>query len=412
MLLAGIMTASLSACCSDDELISSASAEDDPRIIDPVFPERQNGQLATFATISRDNRLNMTLTVTPADYTSCTWYIDGQLVAEGKEIDRQMEAGTYNLKIVATTTAGKSTSREGIVIVNPLDADPVTTRVGYEQFIAPGTVATLYGRNLDQIEAITIGGVKVTDISLEKTSDGEKMQYLVPEGLKDSLYRVSLVAKDGTSYGGGQVQVTDRALVTSGANRSNANSEWTITGINLDKVASLTVGDKSVTSFISQSSDRLTLICPALAEGEYNVTGVAKDGSKVTFYIADGISEQQTVVISSERTLWEGHHYVSWDKPDGDPNKTFNLIDIGVFAGMKPGAILTVYYSVEASAEYHQMKLVSGWWTDLPGTTVQEFSADGSYTVKVTQDALDMINSQSGFLIVGHGYYVDRVTLQ
>lgn len=70
-----------------------------------------NGQLATFATLNRDSKLSMTLTVTPADYTTCTWFLDGVKVNEGKTIEQQLEAGTYDLKIVATTTAGKSTSR-------------------------------------------------------------------------------------------------------------------------------------------------------------------------------------------------------------------------------------------------------------------------------------------------------------
>lgn len=143
--------------CSNDDPLSTASADDDPRIIDPVFPDRVNGQLATFATLNRDSKLTMTLTVTPADYTTCTWLLDGVKVNEGKTIEQQLEAGTYDLKIVATTTAGKSTSREGLVVVKPLDGDPTTTTKSFERIIAPGTVATLYGRNLDGVKALSIG---------------------------------------------------------------------------------------------------------------------------------------------------------------------------------------------------------------------------------------------------------------
>lgn len=79
----------------------------------------------------------MTLTVTPADYTTCEWFLDGKKVNEGKSIEQQLEAGTYDLKIVATTTAGKSTSREGLVKVKPLDGDPTTTTKSFERFVAP-----------------------------------------------------------------------------------------------------------------------------------------------------------------------------------------------------------------------------------------------------------------------------------
>lgn len=165
-----------------------------------------------------------------------------------------MEAGTYDLKIVATTTAGKSTSREGLVKVKPLDGDPTTTTKSFERFVAPGAVATLYGTNLNNIKAVAIGGQQVTDIELETTDNGQTLQYLVPENLKDSTYRISLIDNDGNSYGGNQVTVTSKALVTTGANRANANATWTLTGINLDKVASVTIGDKTITSFDNQSN--------------------------------------------------------------------------------------------------------------------------------------------------------------
>ena len=412
MLLAmGLLSMTLTSC-SDDDPISTATANDDPRIIDPVFPDRENGQLATFAEFSRDAMLSMTLTVTPADYTTCEWFLDGKKVNEGKSIEQQLEAGTYDLKIVATTTAGKSTSREGLVKVKPLDGDPTTTTKSFERFVAPGAVATLYGTNLSNIKAVAIGGQQVTDIELETTDDGQALQYLVPENLKDSTYRISLIDNKGNSYGGNQVTVTSKALVTAGANRANANATWTLTGINLDKVASITIGGKTITAFDSQSSEALVLTCPDLAEGEYDVTGKTKDGSEQTFYTANGIVNSEKVTISSERTLWEGHHYVSWDKPDGDPNKTFNLIGQDVFAQLKAGTILRVYYSTEPADAYHQMQLMTGWWTLLPNSEKMDINGSGVYTYTLTQEALDLIQNQAGFLCGGHGYYVDRVTVQ
>ena len=75
--------------------------------------------MATFANISRDANLSIALTVTPKDYTTVTWFIDGQEVESGtdsdKEINRSLKAGTYNLKIEVETVKGKKTSREGDV---------------------------------------------------------------------------------------------------------------------------------------------------------------------------------------------------------------------------------------------------------------------------------------------------------
>ena len=81
-----------------------------------------------------------------------------------------------------------------------------------------------------------------------------------------------------------------------------------------------------------------------------------------------------------------------------------------VFAQLKPGAVLKIAYSVEPSAEYHQLKVAIGWWTDLRDNI--EFSEDGVYEMTLTQDDLDKIQQQAGFLCVGHGYYVDRVSVK
>ena len=63
------------------------------------------------------------------------------------------------------------------------------------------------------------------------------------------------------------------------------------------------------------------------------------------FYANGEVTTEQKVTISSEKALWEGHHYVSWDKADGDPNKSFNLIPQEVMTSLKPGTILRVIIS-------------------------------------------------------------------
>ena len=93
--------------CTEEEPFATVTENDDPHILAPVFPDRTNGQLATFANISRDANLSIALTVTPKDYTTVTWFIDGQEVESGtdsdKEINRSLKAGTYNLKIEVET---------------------------------------------------------------------------------------------------------------------------------------------------------------------------------------------------------------------------------------------------------------------------------------------------------------------
>lgn len=396
--------------CSEDEAFSTATADDSPRILDPIFPDRVNGELPVVANINRTDTFSMTVTVTPADYTTVTWYIDGQEMATGTEFKQLLPAGTYPMKVVASTAAGKSTYREALVKVNAIDGDPWSSAVAFERIIAPGTTAVLYGSNLDKVTGIALGDHQITAVHYDAATNS--LTYEVPADIVAGDYRVTLTDAQGQSYGADQVKVTSDALVTAGASRANANAEWVISGINLDRVASLTIGGQTVTSFVRQSATELAFICPALTDGNYTLTGKTTDGTEVLFYVDGGTVSEQTVAITSETTLWEGHHYVSWDLPDGNANKAFNLIGKDRFATLSAGATLQVYYTLKPDDSYHQMQLTTGWWSLLPGTSKMDLGSDGVFELVLTQSMLDLIQSQDGFLCVGHGYYVDRVSVQ
>lgn len=398
--------------CTEETPFSTATENDDPRILDPLFPDRVNGELPVVSNISRDANFSMTLTVTPADYTTVTWFIDEEEIQTGKEIDLALKAGTYHLKVTATTSIGKSTYREGLIQVNPLADDPWATEIGFERIITTGAKAQLYGNNLDKVNSIVIGGKTATDIAYTENGENSYIEYTVPEGLADGTYRIILVDNGGNEYGGNKVTVTSDALITAGSERTTANSEWVMTGINLNQIESFTFGGQTVSSFIRQSETEIAFTCPSLEDGEYTLTGRTTSGKEVMFYTTAGNITEQTVVVSSERVLWEGHHYVSWDLPDDNPNKTFNLIGKDVFASIKAGAVLSIYYSVNSADEYHQLRTTTGWWNDLPGTAVIEFQEDGVKQVQLTQEVLDKIQTEDGFLCIGHGYYVDRISVQ
>ena len=212
--------------CSDEEPFSTATPNDEPRILDPTVPDRVNGNLATFANFSRDGKFSMKLTVTPADYTTVTWFVDGEEVATGTEIEKEFMAGTYHLKITATTTVGKSTYREGLIQVNPLADDPSATEVAFERIVAPGNKACLYGDNLDKVESILIGGMAATDITYVESEDGNYVEYTVPAGLSEGDYRAIFIDAEGNEYGANKVKVTKGAMITMGANRATVGTAW------------------------------------------------------------------------------------------------------------------------------------------------------------------------------------------
>lgn len=411
LLMAILPISLLCISCSEDEPFSTVSPDDNPIILSPLFPDRVNGELPVVSNINRDANFKMEVTVTPADYTEVVWYIDGNEAAKGDSIDIALPAGLYQMKVVATTVKGKSTSREGLIQVNPLAGDPWATISSFERFVAPGEKAVLYGDNLELVKSLKIGDALTDDVQYSTEGGTPHITYTVPAGAVEGTQRVLLIDESGNEYGANTVTVSKLPLITSGAERTTANATWTMTGINLDKIASLKIGDVEVTDFISKTPEAIEITCPDLADGEYIMTGTMSDGTKVTFYSGSEIVEQMTVTVSSEQTLWSGHHYVSWDLPDGDPNKTFSL-GKDMFSTIKAGSVLSIHYSIEPGDEYHQIQPTTGWWTPLPGVSKEDISADGVMDITLTQEMLDMIQEQDGFLCTGHGYYVDLVTLK
>lgn len=396
--------------CSEDNPFSTVTANDEPRILDPIFPDGKDGKLPVIAEMNRDAPLSISLTVTPANNVSISWLIDGHEVETGKTIDIYLKAGTYKFKVMVTTDASKSTYREGTVLVKPLVDDPSSTAIGVERIVIPGAKARFYGSNLDKVKSVIIDNKTITDIA--HVGDGNYLEYTVPADLDEGEHRVIFVDNNSFEYGANTITVTQATLITAGVDRTNANREWTITGLNLDLVTSLTFAEQTITEFTKQTATEIVITCPDLQDGEYRLIGKTKSGENVQFYTAKGIVAEHTVIVSSETILWEGHHYVSWDLPDESPNKKFDLIGKEVFASMKAGATLSIHYSVNSQDDYHQLRTTSGHWADLPSTAVIEFSEGGVKEVQLTQAVLDKIQAEDGFLCIGHGYYVDMVTVQ
>ena len=99
LLLLLVITAStftFTSCNSTEDPIITAGADDFPMILDPLFPDRNGDTPGLYSTITRDQNLKITVTVTPVDYTKVEWFIDDSQVATGTELDMALLAGEYN----------------------------------------------------------------------------------------------------------------------------------------------------------------------------------------------------------------------------------------------------------------------------------------------------------------------------
>ena len=191
-------TSTLSSCSSDDEPYFTASEDDNPRILNTDLADSK---------IDRKTNYKLEIKVTPAHYTTVTWLLDGKQIAEGNTIDQTLPLGDHELKIVATTTKGKTTSRTLKVTVIPAADDPVLGTNANELWVAPGETTTIRNcKNLvDHVQKVLIDGKEAVFKVLDK---GTALKVTAPSDLANGDYDITLVDGSGVQFPCGKIKVT------------------------------------------------------------------------------------------------------------------------------------------------------------------------------------------------------------
>lgn len=305
-------TSTLSSCSSDDEPYFTASEDDNPRILNTDLADSK---------IDRKTNYKLEIKVTPVHYTTVTWLLDGTKIAEGTTIDQPLPIGNHELKIVATTTKGKSTSRTLKVTVTPAADDPALGTNASELWVAPGSETTIHNcKNLGTVDKVMVGGKEVAFKVLE---EGKALKLTTPTGLENGDYDITLVDGEGNQFSGGTIKVTTEPRP------------------------------------------------------------------------------------SMETTLWEGEFAVTWGTPFEALKETF-------LSKVKVGTILRVYVDGKG-----QGTATTAWWNNIltgKGGDIErgDFMVDGPATWEfvLTDLSIQLLTEQDGFLLVGDGYTVKKVTIE
>lgn len=306
------------ACSSDDDPIFTATEEDAPRILNTDIPEWSNGEPGTLMTIRRDANFNFTIIATPVNYTTVSWFLDGEKIAEGNTINQSVLAGDYLLKIVATTIQGKETSRTTRLVVLPCDGDPALGNKDKERWLAPGSEAVIHGSNLESVVAVSMGGHECNNVAVT----GDVLRFVIPSDIPVGECRLVLKDAEGNSYGGGKVTVT---------------------------------------------------------------------------------TEPYPV---KEETVWEGSFNVTWGTP-------FDEMKATMVNYCKDGTVLRAYVSGNG-----QGTATTAWWNNiLTGKGDPErgdimISGDQVLEYVITDFSIELMKQQDGFLFVGDGYTLKRITVE
>lgn len=191
-------TSTLSSCSSDDEPYFTVSEDDNPRILNTDLADSK---------IHRKTNYKMEIKVTPAHYTTVTWLLDGTKIAEGNTIDQPLPLGDHELKIVATTTKNKTTSRTLKVTVTPAADDPALGTNASELWVAPGETTTIRNcKNLvDHVQKVLIAG---KEAAFEVLDEGKALKVTAPSDLANGDYDITLVDGSGVQFPCGKIKVT------------------------------------------------------------------------------------------------------------------------------------------------------------------------------------------------------------
>ena len=304
-------TSTLSSCSSDDEPYFTVSEDDDPRILNTDLADSK---------IDRKTNYKLEIKVTPVHYTTVTWLLDGTQIYEGTTIDQTLPLGNHELKIVATTTKGKTTSRTLHVTVTPAADDPVLGTNASELWVAPGETTTIRNcKNLDHVQKVLIAD---KEADFEVLDEGTALKVTAPSDLANGDYDITLVDGSGVQFPYGKIKVTTEPRP------------------------------------------------------------------------------------SMETTLWEGEFAVTWGTP-------FEALKDTFLSKVKAGTILHVY--VDGNG---QGTAATAWWNNiLTGKGDPErgdFMVDGpaKWEFELTDLSIQLLTEQNGFLLVGDGYTVKKVTIE
>ena len=405
LLLIALAATTILTGCQPEAPFETQSPDDDPIILTP-YNESGTGTF-TYDLINPDTPLYDSVTVTPSAYTTINWYLNNTLVYTGTKIDMCFPAGRYALTIEAVTDAGKRTERTGTVTVHPYDYNPYSAAPAAGRHLAPGKETQIDGQNLSKANNVIVStdvfGENVLHTITPTYKEDGLLKFILPD-TEDGTYFLRLQDADGKLYGADNIHVHNGAVALAGFAEMPAGNTWVITGINLQKVAKVQVGDVEITD-LQVTETSVTLTAPALEIGEYTLSMFNEDGSAVLFVTNEGAVEQVKTIVPNETTIWTGSVTIDW-------NADLVKVDASAMAAVPVGATIYVYFEVP-DAEYHAMRVITPWWDYdfLPQVDGMENQPNPySFTYEAAgKEAVDRTGAMS---VVGFGLTVTKITFK
>jgi len=404
------------ASCEKQEPFDTQTPDDAPLILIPY--ESTSGTI-TMTQSNPDTPCADSVVVTPSAYTTVNWYLDGQLVFTGTKLNKCFPSGQYDLVIEAVTQAGKKTSRTGVFVANPYTTDPYSAAPAGGRHMVPGIATAIEGVNLASVKEFDlttdVQGMNVVETIVPTAATDTRLEFVLPE-MADGAYYIRFVDEARKTYGANLLNVHNSSVVLSGFEVFVPGEEWTISGVKLENVASVTI-DETVITELTATATSVTFTAPAAEPGDHTISMKNADGSDVFFTTAEGLLTVANTFVSAETTLWTGPEYILW-------NADRVRVESTVMAQVPVGATILIYYEElpeghEGYIEngnpnvYHKLQVTTATW----GTNLVEgfdvtAETPNPYSFVYTDAMKSAVDSQYSMSVVGWGLQINKITFK
>ena len=432
------------ACTKQQDPYITAGEDDYPRILNTDIPEMDGGKPSNLPTISRDAAFTFDVIVTPREYTTVSWFLNGEAYTDGvtengRHIETYLLAGDYSVKILATTVKGKETFRNCTLKVLPLDSDPQIANDAKNTWFQIGSVKKVSGSNLAAVTKAGLLPAAETKASMAEltvlSASADAVEVEIPAGLAEGSYSLIFETSAGERFGAGLVGVHADEFVDPGVSKEkvwegSVDINWGDANvlITADMLANVPVGASLILNYEIPDAEYHAL---RVTTSDWGVDIVAQidafhesypDSFEIKYTEAvKAIIDEKGMLITgfgfrltsieaisggaaAEATVWEGSVDINW----GDANVLLQ----SELAGVEAGATITLHYEIP-DAEYHALRVTaSDWGVDIVAQ-IDAFheSYPDSFEINYSAEA-KAIADEKGMLITGFGFRLTKVTVK
>ena len=294
---------------------------------------------------------------------------------------------------------GKTVATEAIELVKP-----VITSVSPLELYAGDENIVVNGEDLDLVTGATLGGraaeFEYADgaitVKTELTSVSGKVAFTLGNG-------VTVESADEVT-----VKYHSKVIVTEMPAMQHIGQEVVLKGSNFSLVENIFIGDVKVTQYSIRTDEEVRFLMPWNKAGMYSISFHLFEGDveTVATQIEVGLElDIKTIWTGNEHLVWSGMQTLAWGGYD--------------WSTVKPGTILTAYFTLDEAADYWQVRFANGSWSSLP-SGLEAAPGEGNipmtpgttyYSIKLTAADVDMLVNQGGLVMTGANYTLTEITL-